>query len=83
MRLSILLLLCLTMVLPLYQGQQTASSETVYLLKPAHVFDGESAQVHDNWVVVVRGEEIEADTNNLVARSELAIGLLFGPCVNF
>jgi len=60
MRLSILLLLCLTMVLPLYQGQQTASSETVYLLKPAHVFDGESAQVHDNWVVVVRGEEIEA-----------------------
>jgi imidazolonepropionase-like amidohydrolase len=48
------------MVLPLYQGQQTASPETVYLLKPARVFDGESAQVHDNWVVVVRGEEIEA-----------------------
>jgi imidazolonepropionase-like amidohydrolase len=34
--------------------------ETVYLLKPAHVFDGESAQIHDNWVVVVRGEKIEA-----------------------
>ncbi len=28
--------------------------ETVYLLKPAHVFDGESAQLHDGWVVQVR-----------------------------
>lgn len=34
--------------------------ETVYLLKPAHIFDGESAQLHDNWVVIVRGEKIEA-----------------------
>jgi imidazolonepropionase-like amidohydrolase len=33
---------------------------TVYLLKPAHIFDGESAQLHDNWVVLVRGEKIEA-----------------------
>jgi imidazolonepropionase-like amidohydrolase len=30
------------------------------LLKPAHVFDGESAQLHDGWVVLVRGEKIEA-----------------------
>lgn len=34
--------------------------ETVYLLKPTHVFDGESAQLHDGWVVLVRGEKIEA-----------------------
>jgi imidazolonepropionase-like amidohydrolase len=34
--------------------------ETVYLLKPAHIFDGESAQLHDGWVVLVRGEKIEA-----------------------
>jgi len=34
--------------------------ETIYLLKPAHVFDGESAQLHDNWVVLVRGNKIEA-----------------------
>jgi imidazolonepropionase-like amidohydrolase len=34
--------------------------ETVYLLKPAHIFDGESAQLHDNWVVLVRGNKIEA-----------------------
>ncbi|MDX6496865.1 MAG: hypothetical protein QOG23_125 [Blastocatellia bacterium] len=35
-------------------------SDTVYLLKPAHIFDGESAQLHDGWVVLVRGEKIEA-----------------------
>ncbi len=34
--------------------------ETIYVLKPAHIFDGESAQLHDNWVVLVRGEKIEA-----------------------
>jgi len=34
--------------------------ETVYLLKPAHIFDGESAQLHNGWVVLVRGEKIEA-----------------------
>lgn len=33
--------------------------ETIYLLKPSHVFDGESAQLHDNWVVLVRGNKIE------------------------
>jgi imidazolonepropionase-like amidohydrolase len=38
----------------------TNRSDTVYLLKPARVFDGESAQVHDGWVVLVRGEKIEA-----------------------
>jgi imidazolonepropionase-like amidohydrolase len=30
------------------------------VLKPAHIFDGESAQLHDNWVMVIRGEKIEA-----------------------
>jgi imidazolonepropionase-like amidohydrolase len=34
--------------------------ETVYLLKPARIFDGESAQPHEGWVVLVRGEKIEA-----------------------
>ena len=54
----ILLLLCLTLMIP--QTQRTAPPETVYLLKPAHVFDGESAQLHDNWAVLIRGEKIEA-----------------------
>lgn len=34
--------------------------ETVYLLKPAHIFDGDSGQLHDGWVVLVRGEKIDA-----------------------
>ena len=38
----------------------TPAPETVYLLKPAHVFDGESAQLHDDWAIVVRGQKIEA-----------------------
>ena len=37
-----------------------AKPETVFLLKPARVFDGHSAQLHDDWVVLVRGEKIEA-----------------------
>ncbi len=35
-------------------------TETDYLLKPAHIFDGETAMLHDDWVVLVRGEKIEA-----------------------
>jgi imidazolonepropionase-like amidohydrolase len=54
----LLCLVCLVLAFP--QTQQTKPPESVYLLKPAHVFDGESAQVHDNWVVLVRGEKIEA-----------------------
>jgi imidazolonepropionase-like amidohydrolase len=62
MRLIITLLLCLVTV---YAGAQTPSSipkqpEAVYLLKPARIFDGESERVHDGWVVLVRGEKIEA-----------------------
>lgn len=34
--------------------------DAIYLLKPARIFDGESAQLHDGWVVLVRGEKIEA-----------------------
>src|SRR5215212_9850146 len=54
----LLFLICLAVLLT--QTQRAAPPETVYLLKPAHVFDGESAQLHDDWAVVVRGEKIEA-----------------------
>ena len=56
------LLLLLTLMTPVIQTrpQAPAQPETVYLLKPAHVFDGESSQLHDDWVVLVRGERIEA-----------------------
>src|SRR5689334_1550601 len=61
MRCSLLLLLCLSLLFA-FQGQRnmTAAPETVYLLKPAHVFDGETAQLHDDWAIVVRGQKIEA-----------------------
>src|ERR1051326_4945007 len=62
MRYAILLLLCFMIGYPNGVAQSTAASqpETVYLLKPARVFDGETAQTHDGWVVLVRGEKIEA-----------------------
>jgi len=34
--------------------------EKVYLLKPARVFDGQTADLRDGWAVLVRGEKIEA-----------------------
>ena len=52
----LIFLMCVAMLLP--QTQQTAQGETDYLLKPARVFDGESAQVHDNWAVLVHGDKI-------------------------
>jgi imidazolonepropionase-like amidohydrolase len=56
------LLLLLLLIIPITQTRQPATTqpETIYLLKPAHVFDGESSQLHDEWVVLVRGERIEA-----------------------
>src|SRR5262247_146211 len=37
-----------------------APAPAVYLLKPAQIFDGESAQLRTGWVVLVRGDHIEA-----------------------
>ena len=60
MRWSPLLLLLLTLLLPSQAQRPAPAPETVYLLKPARVFDGESAQLHDNWAILVRGQKIEA-----------------------
>src|SRR6266576_2127052 len=68
MRAALLLLLCFIIMnglIPATPSAQTQSTtpkppDTVYLLKPANVFDGDSAQLHDGWVVLVRGEKIEA-----------------------
>jgi imidazolonepropionase-like amidohydrolase len=35
-------------------------SPGVVVLKPARVFDGDSAKLHEGWIVVVRGERISA-----------------------
>lgn len=68
MRYALLLLVAVVVIspsasiAPIAQTQAPGAKqpETVYLLKPAHVFDGETAQLHDNWLVLVRGEKIEA-----------------------
>jgi imidazolonepropionase-like amidohydrolase len=44
---------------PVGGGRRTRSaSDSIYLLRPDRVFDGE--QLHEGWVVLVRGREIEA-----------------------
>src|SRR5438876_5864446 len=63
-----LLLFFVVLVSALFQMTPSAQTQsitpkppdTVYLLKPAHIFDGESAQLHNNWVVLIRGQKIEA-----------------------
>src|SRR6266852_1394452 len=68
MRVALLLFLCFIIAYPFTQMTPSAQTQspapkppdTVYLLKPAHIFDGESPQLHDGWVVLVRGEKIEA-----------------------
>src|SRR5215216_5069787 len=57
MRLLFLCLMCLAVVFP-QTPQRTTLPETIYLLKPAHVWDGESAQLHDNWAVLIHGDKI-------------------------
>ena len=68
MRLAGLFLLLTIVAAALFQNPpsvQTQSApakppDAVYLLKPAHIFDGESLIPHGDWVVLVRGEKIEA-----------------------
>ena len=44
-----------------------APAESVYLLRPARVFDGVERQPHEGWAVLVRGERIEAAGPSLAA----------------
>ncbi|HLN97652.1 MAG TPA: amidohydrolase family protein [Pyrinomonadaceae bacterium] len=61
MRFALLTLLVVTVLNPFAKAQAPApKSENLYVLRPAHIFDGVSAQLHDGWVVLVRGEQIEA-----------------------
>src|SRR6185295_12011402 len=60
MRPFLILLLCIITVYPQTSAPVTKAPDTIYLLKPAHIFDGESAQLRTDWVVLVRGEKIEA-----------------------
>lgn len=67
MRFILLFLVCMVTAFAAQMNQSAQTQlpapklpDTVYLLKPAHIFDGEAAQLHDGWVVLVRGEKIEA-----------------------
>ena len=61
MRWLLLIVLCLSTIFSFPQDKPAnPQTETVYLLKPARVFDGESAQLHEGWVVLVRGQKIVA-----------------------
>jgi len=60
MRYSFILLLCLSLLGAFTQTQTQTPPETVYLLKPARVFDGVSEQLHDGWIVLIRGQKIDA-----------------------
>jgi len=68
MRITLVFFVCFILAGPFTQMTPSAQTqsptpkppETVYLLKPAHIFDGESMQPHGDWVVLVRGERIEA-----------------------
>jgi len=42
------------------QSMPPKPPDTVFLLKPAYIFDGESGQLRSGWAVLVRGEKIEA-----------------------
>jgi imidazolonepropionase-like amidohydrolase len=59
---AIIVCVSLARITPSAPNQSPApkAPETVYLLKPAHIFDGDSPELHDGWVVLVRGEKIEA-----------------------
>ena len=70
MRYALLLLVAVVVISPFAQTAPSAQTpvpaakpETVYLLKPAHVFDGESAELHDDWLVLVRGENRSRGTS--------------------
>ena len=41
-------------------GAGAGQPATVYVLKPARVFDGDAAEAHEGWAVRVRGTQIEA-----------------------
>ncbi|HEY9231152.1 MAG TPA: amidohydrolase family protein [Blastocatellia bacterium] len=59
-RLLLILFCCLALGIPARTQTQTTPTPSTYLLKPAHVFDGEAAELHDGWAVLVRGERIAA-----------------------
>ena len=55
-----ILVFVLTAILEINMVNVSSQSAASYLLKPARVFDGQSDQLHEGWVVLVRGDHIQA-----------------------
>ncbi|MFP5260534.1 MAG: amidohydrolase family protein [Blastocatellia bacterium] len=55
----LLILLCFFSLNLPAQTQPPPQKATAYLLRPAKIFDGDSAELHAGWAVVVRGDRIE------------------------
>lgn len=53
---------CVCFAFPAINSAESVQEQvtSVYLIKPSRIFDGESPQAHEGWVVLVRGEKIEA-----------------------
>src|SRR5688572_20954031 len=63
MRYCLLFFLCVAVLLPATKAQQQSAqpqSFPAYVLMLARIFDGESAQLHEGWAVVVRGPQVES-----------------------
>ena len=58
--LAVVLAVCMAASASVQTRPSGEMPETIVLLKPARVFDGESAQLHEGWAVLVRGERIES-----------------------
>jgi len=56
----IVLVACFCFPMTSIEAQQVKAPDTVYLLRPGAVWDGESDALHKGWVVLVRGDKIEA-----------------------
>jgi imidazolonepropionase-like amidohydrolase len=50
-----------------------APASTIYLLKPARVFDGVDPRPHEGWSVLVRGDKIEAVGGNITAPADATV----------
>jgi imidazolonepropionase-like amidohydrolase len=58
--LLVILGLVVSLSAPTPATQQQQRPAAAFLLKPARVFDGEAAALHEGWAVLVRGDRIEA-----------------------
>ena len=57
----------------LLAAASAAAADPAYLLKPVRVFDGVDPKPHEGWVVLVRGERIEAVGPTVTAPADATV----------